>query len=74
MLRNYFDQHWPLLGENSGFVTLAIAMFMLGSGVLRNLNKKEMAQDWLGMTFWKIVLSAGILALVMSGINVISVS
>lgn len=72
--RSYFDQNWPLLGENSGFFTLAAAMFMLGSGVLSNLNHKEMAQYWLGMTFWRIVLSAGILALVMSAINAVAVS
>lgn len=49
-------------------------MFMLGSGILSNLNHKEMAQYWLGMTFWRIVLSAGILGLVMSAINAIAVS
>lgn len=49
-------------------------MFMLGAGVLGNLNRKDMGQDHLGMTFWQIVLSAGVLALVMSTINFVSVS
>jgi len=48
-------------------------MFMLGAGVLGNLNRKDMGQDHLGMTFWRIVLSAGILSLVMSAINLVSV-
>lgn len=62
-----------MLGHNSGFITLGIAMFMLGAGVLGNLNRKDMGQDHLGMTFWRIVLSAGILSLVMSAINLVSV-
>lgn len=49
-------------------------MFMLGAGVLGNLNRKDMGQDHLGITFWRIVLSAGILGLVMSAINLVSVS
>ena len=49
-------------------------MFMLGAGVLGNLNKKSMGQDALGMTFWRIVISAGILGLVMSLINLAAVN
>lgn len=49
-------------------------MFMLGAGVLGNLNRKDMGQDHLGMAFWRIVLSAGILSLVMSVLNVVAVS
>lgn len=49
-------------------------MFMLGAGVLGNLNKDSMGQKALGMTFWRIVLSAGILGLVMSLINLAAVS
>lgn len=48
-------------------------MFMLGAGVLGNLNKTHMGQEALGMTFWRIVISAGILSLVMSVINLVAV-
>ncbi|GLA31284.1 hypothetical protein CBS147343_873 [Aspergillus niger] len=72
ILRGYFDRNWPLLGQNSGFITLAIAMLMLGVGVLGDLNTKATSQESLGMAFWRLVLSAGILAMIMSVINVVA--
>ncbi|PYI10352.1 hypothetical protein BO78DRAFT_404134 [Aspergillus sclerotiicarbonarius CBS 121057] len=72
VFRGYFDRNWPLLGQDSGFITLAIAMLILGVGVLGNLNKKATSQEALGMAFWRIVLSAGILAMIMSVVNAIS--
>ncbi|RAH61833.1 hypothetical protein BO85DRAFT_455941 [Aspergillus piperis CBS 112811] len=71
-LRGYFDRNWPLLGQNSGFITLAISMLILGVGVLGDLNTNATSQESLGMAFWRIVLSAGILAMIMSVINVIA--
>ena len=49
-------------------------MMILGVAVLGNLNTKEMSQDSLGLAFWRIVISAGILAMVMSVMNVVAVS
>ncbi|EHA20363.1 hypothetical protein ASPNIDRAFT_203785 [Aspergillus niger ATCC 1015] len=72
ILRGYFDRNWPLLGQNSGFITLAIAMLILGVGVLGDLNTKATSQESLGMAFWRLVLSAGILAMIMSVINVVA--
>ena len=74
VFRGYFDRNWPLLGQDSGFITLAIAMLILGVGVLGDLNTEATSQGSLGMAFWRIVLSAGILAMIMSVVNVISVS
>ncbi|PYI20946.1 hypothetical protein BO99DRAFT_421244 [Aspergillus violaceofuscus CBS 115571] len=70
ILRGYFDRNWPLLGQESGFITLAIAMLVLGVGVLGDLNTKATSQESLGMPFWRLVLSAGILSMIMSVINV----
>ncbi|KAL2833273.1 hypothetical protein BDW59DRAFT_138399 [Aspergillus cavernicola] len=67
--RNYFDRHWPSLGEDSGFLTLAFAMLILGIGALGDLNTPATSQEELGLTFWRIIISAGILALVVSVIN-----
>ncbi|PYH97578.1 hypothetical protein BO71DRAFT_416909 [Aspergillus ellipticus CBS 707.79] len=72
VLCGYFDQNWPLLGQSSGFITLAVAMLILGVGVLGDLNTKATSQDSLGLAFWRIVLSAGILAMIMSVINVVA--
>ncbi|RAH74635.1 uncharacterized protein BO66DRAFT_407980 [Aspergillus aculeatinus CBS 121060] len=70
ILRAYFDRNWPLLGQESGFITLAIAMLVLGVGVLGDLNTKATSQESLGMPFWRLVLSAGILSMIMSVVNV----
>lgn len=72
--RSYFDRHWPSLGEDSGFLSLAFAMLILGIGALGDLNTPATSQEELGLTFWRIVISAGILALVVSVINVAAVS
>jgi hypothetical protein len=72
--RNFFDRHWPSLGEESGFLTLAVIMLILGIGALGDLNTPATSQEELGLTFWRIIISAGILALVVSVINVIAVS
>lgn len=74
MIQGYFDRNWPLLGQDAGFITLAAAMMILGIGVLSNLNTKATSQESLGLAFWRVILSAGILAMVMAGVNVVSVS
>ncbi|KAF9887599.1 hypothetical protein FE257_009812 [Aspergillus nanangensis] len=70
--RGYFDHNWPLLGQDSGFITLAAAMMILGVSVLGNLNTPATSQESLGLAFWRIVVSAGILTMVMSVINLIT--
>jgi hypothetical protein len=62
------------LGQDSGFITLALAMMIMGVGILGDLNTPATSQDKLGLAFWRIVLSAGILAMVMSVVNLIAVS
>lgn len=74
VFRGYFNRNWPLFGEDSGFVTLAGIMMILGVAVLGNLNIETMSQKSFGLAFWRIVISAGILAMVMSVINVLAVS
>ncbi|KAE8145286.1 hypothetical protein BDV25DRAFT_133930 [Aspergillus avenaceus] len=70
--RDYFDRNWPLLGQDSGFITLALVMMILGVTILGDLNSEATSQESLGLSFWQIVLSAGILAFIMSVINLAS--
>ncbi|RJE25534.1 hypothetical protein PHISCL_02146 [Aspergillus sclerotialis] len=72
ILQGYFDRNWPLIGQDSGFITLAIALMVLGVGLLGNLNTEATSQESLGLAFWRIILSAGILAMIMSVVNVVS--
>ncbi|KAJ5281407.1 hypothetical protein N7478_006779 [Penicillium angulare] len=72
ILRGYFNRNWPLFGEDSGFFTLAGIMMILGVSTLGNLNAPIMSQDKLGLAFWRIVISAGVLAMVMSLVNLLA--
>ncbi|KAE8376517.1 hypothetical protein BDV26DRAFT_233934 [Aspergillus bertholletiae] len=70
--RGYFDHNWPLLGQDSGFITLALAMLILGVSILGDLNTEATSQESLGISFWQIILSAGILSMIMSAINLVA--
>ena len=72
-MQGYFDKNWPLMGQDSGFITLALAQVILGVEVLGNLNTKATSQESLGLPFWRLILSAGILAMIMSVVNIASV-
>ncbi|KAL4809135.1 hypothetical protein BDV18DRAFT_134014 [Aspergillus unguis] len=69
-LYRYISRYCPSLGEDSGFLSISFAMLVLGVGVLGDLNTPATSQEKLGLTFWRIIISAGILALVLSVVNV----
>ncbi|OXV05665.1 hypothetical protein Egran_06565 [Elaphomyces granulatus] len=72
ILRGYFDRNWPLFGQDSSFITLSIVMMIMGIAVLGDLNKSTASDTALGLAFWRIVVSAGILAIIMSTVNVLA--
>lgn len=72
--KGYYSRNWPLFGPESGFLTLGLAMLMLGNGVLGNLNKEATSQKSLGLAFWRIVIGAGIVVFFMGAINIVAVS
>lgn len=74
LFRSYFVRNWPLLSPNSGFVTLGVAMIILGVSILGNLNKEATSEGSLGLAFWRIVISSGIVVIILGFINVASVS
>lgn len=53
---------------------LGFAMIFLGNSVLGNMNKEATSQESLGLPFWRIVIAAGIVILVMGPINILAVS
>jgi hypothetical protein len=63
-----------MFGQESDFYSLAGIMMILGVSTLGNLNTKAMTQEEIGMAFWRIITSAGILAMVVSSLNVAAVS
>jgi hypothetical protein len=74
VLNGYFDRNWPMLGKEHGFTMLSLIMIILGVSVLGDLNNEARSQEAIGMAFWRIILSAGILSMIMGVINLISVS
>lgn len=74
VFRRYINRSWPMFGEEAGFFALAVIMLILGVAVLGNLNTEAMTQKSLGLAFWRIIISAGILAMVVSLVNILAVS
>jgi hypothetical protein len=66
-------RNWPLYSQNSGFVSLGITMIILGISILGNLNKEATSEKSLGLAFWRIVISAGIVVTVIGTANIFAV-
>lgn len=74
LFRAYFARNWPLLSPTHGFITLAIAMLVLGINIMGNLNKPSGSQEALGTPFWRVVIASGILIFILGWINLLAVS
>jgi hypothetical protein len=72
LFKGYFARNWPLLSPSHGFVTLAIAMIVIGIQVMGNLNKSAGSQQALGLAFWRIVIASGILIFTLGWINLLA--
>lgn len=72
LFRGYFARNWPLLSPARGFVTLALAMIVLGINMLGNLNKPATSRKSLGLAFWRIVIASGIIIFIMGWVNLIA--
>ncbi|KAL2041177.1 hypothetical protein N7G274_006121 [Stereocaulon virgatum] len=70
VFKRYLANNWPLLSINSGFITLAILMIILGVSILGNLNKTATSEKSLGSTFWQLTIASGILVLIFGVINI----
>ncbi|MCJ1298916.1 hypothetical protein MMC08_001707 [Hypocenomyce scalaris] len=70
LFRGYYARNWPLLSSSSGFVTLGSLMIIVGVGILGNLNKQATSEQSLGLAFWRIVISSGIVVVVLGVINI----
>ena len=70
LFRNYVARNWPLYSPSSGFVTLGITMIVVGVSILGNLNKEATSQKSLGISFWRIVISSGILVVILGTVNI----
>jgi hypothetical protein len=74
LFSGYFARNWPSLSLQHGFVSLASAMIILSVHVLACLNKTSNNKEHLGMAFWRVVIMAGILNLILGVFNLVAVS
>lgn len=70
IFKNWFMRNWPVLSYEHGFSFLGLSMIVLGTNILGNLNKEATSQKSLGLAFWRIVISSGIVVLIMGFVNV----
>ncbi|KAI4152481.1 MAG: hypothetical protein LQ340_002881 [Diploschistes diacapsis] len=70
--KSYFQNNWPLLSVQSGFVTLGVFMIIDGVMVLGNLNSNDENESTLGSSFFQIIVSGGIIAFVMGILNIVA--
>ena len=74
LFRGYFSRNWPLLSQSSGLVTLGVLMIIVGVSILGNLNKEATSQQSLGLSFWQIVISSGVVIVILGVANIVAVS
>ncbi|KAK4575268.1 hypothetical protein LTR86_001120 [Recurvomyces mirabilis] len=70
--RSYFARNWPLLSPAHGFVTLGLAMIVLGVNMLGNLNKPATSRESLSLAFWRIVIGSGIVIFILGHVNLVA--
>lgn len=73
VFENFFNRHVPQLGKTASFVPLSLIMMIMGVSLLGNLNNNDYSVDAMGLPFWRIVASAGILAMTMGILNFMAV-
>ncbi|KAH8697271.1 hypothetical protein BGW36DRAFT_378347 [Talaromyces proteolyticus] len=72
ILDDFFTRRCPQLSNTAGFAPLALVMVVLGVSVVGNLNNNDYSEKELGMSFWQVVASAGILSMTMGIVNFIA--
>ncbi|KAK2748733.1 hypothetical protein FQN57_000314 [Myotisia sp. PD_48] len=67
----YFNRNWPLFGQDSGFFASGAVTVLLGMSTLGNLNNEATSTDSLGLPFWRVIIAAGIVTIVIGVVNII---
>ncbi|OJD11773.1 hypothetical protein AJ78_07518 [Emergomyces pasteurianus Ep9510] len=67
----WFHEYWGCFGRHSSFLALGVAMVLLGISTIGCLNRKDMNKDAIGLTFWQLVLGAGVIAIVFGFVNIV---
>jgi hypothetical protein len=73
VFENFFIRFAPQLSKSATFVPLSLIMMIMGVSLLGNLNNKDYSVDNMGMPAWRVVASAGIMAMTMGIFNFMAV-
>ena len=69
--RAYFANHWPVFSDEHGLFWLGIGLILIGTNLLGKLNSSDYSRDELGLPFWRLIVSAGILTSIFGVTNLI---
>lgn len=72
LFKDYFKNNWPVLSHGHSFAWLGLALIMLGTQVLSNLDKDIDSAKKLGRPMWRLVMASGILAIIFGFFNLIA--
>ncbi|KAL5588570.1 hypothetical protein FOBRF1_015098 [Fusarium oxysporum] len=67
----YFANHWPAFSDEHGLFWLGIGLLLIGTNLLGKLNSSDYGRDDLGLPFWRLIISAGILTCTFGVMNLI---
>ncbi|OKL59250.1 hypothetical protein UA08_05731 [Talaromyces atroroseus] len=69
VFEDFFIRFAPQLSKSATFVPLALIMIVMGVSLLGNLNNNDYSVDNMGLPSWRVVASAGIMAMTMGILN-----
>jgi hypothetical protein len=72
LFQRYFADNWPVFSASHSLAWLGVFLIMLGCQVLGNLDKEKYDQKNLTLPIWRLVLSAGILAIAFGLLNIVA--
>ncbi|PGH32628.1 hypothetical protein GX50_04603, partial [[Emmonsia] crescens] len=71
LFERWFEENWGCFCRHSSFLALGVAMLFLGMSIIGCLNREDLNKDAIGLTFWRLVLGAGIIAIVFGFVNIV---
>ncbi|KAK3386936.1 hypothetical protein B0H63DRAFT_521016 [Podospora didyma] len=71
LFKTYFEKHWPVLSPGHSLMWLGFSVLVIGCEMLADTVKPAYTEANLGQAMYRLVLSAGILAVIMGVFNLL---
>lgn len=69
--RSYFNNTWPVLGDDRGLSWLGLAMVVIGCNLMGKLNLPANDADKIGLAWWRLVLAGATLTITFGVLNAV---